>query len=75
MAEAVYRQFQRMTAQEQSYLRSNPHHSFAIREATDAAYKETKRRFGRNGHNDMSDAFVIVTGLRCWPASLGLRMH
>ncbi|MEH6434043.1 DUF6973 domain-containing protein [Massilia sp. DD77] len=57
MAATLYKQFQRLTPQEQSYLRSRPYHAFAIQAARDTAYKETQRRFGRNGHNDRSDAF------------------
>ena len=57
MAATLYKQFQRLTPQEQSYLRSKPYHAFAIQAARDSAYGETQRRFGRNGHNDRSDAF------------------
>jgi hypothetical protein len=57
MAQTLYEQWEKLTPQEQAYLRSKPHHAFAIQGARDAAYEETKRRFGRNGHNDKSDAF------------------
>lgn len=57
MASTLYKQYQQPTPQEQSYLRGNPHHAFAIQEAREEAYEETQRRFGRNGHNDKSDAF------------------
>lgn len=57
MALTLYKHLRRLTPVEQSYLRRNPHHALTIYEAQDAAYTETQRRFGRNGHNDAADAF------------------
>lgn len=57
MAATLLRQWQQLTPAEQAYLRSKPHHAFALREAREAAYEETTRRFGRNGHNNNADAF------------------
>lgn len=54
---SVYEQYQRLTPQEQAYLRSNPHHAMILKEAREVAYAETIRRFRRNGRNDKSDAF------------------
>lgn len=53
----VYEQFQNLTPQEQAYVRSHPFHAVTIKSAKETAYAETRARFGRNGHNDKSDAF------------------
>ncbi len=52
-----YEQYQKLTPKEQEYLRNNPHHVMLLKEAREAAFAETVRRFRRNGHNDKSDAF------------------
>lgn len=57
MAPTLLKQWHRLTPAEQAYLRSNPHHAFALREARDAAFLETTRRFGKSGHNNNADAF------------------
>lgn len=57
MSASAYEQFKRLTPQEQSYIRSHPHHAITIKESKETAFAETKARFGRNGHNDKSDAF------------------
>lgn len=57
MATSAYDQFGRLTPQEQAYIQSHPHHALTIKEAKETAFAETKARFGRNGHNDKSDAF------------------
>lgn len=56
-APSAYDQFQQLTPQEQLYIRSHPQHVFAIKGAKESATTETRRRFGKNGHNDRSDAF------------------
>ena len=57
MTTSVYDQYINLTPQEQQYIRSNPHHSFAIKASKEAAFAETKKQFGLNGRNDRSDAF------------------
>jgi hypothetical protein len=57
MTTSVYDQYKNLTPQEQLYIRSHPHHAFAIKEAKEIAITETRKRFGFNGHNDRSDAF------------------
>jgi len=57
MATSVYDQYKNLTQQEQQYIRSNPHHAFAIKESKEVAFTETRKRFGLNGRNDRSDAF------------------
>lgn len=54
---SIYDQFNKLTPQEQSYIKRHPHHAFSIKEAKELAFKETVKRFGKNGHNDRSDAF------------------
>lgn len=54
---SVYEQFQQLTPEEQAYIRSHPFHAVPIKDAKEAAYAETRTRFGHNGHNDKSDAF------------------
>ena len=54
---SLYEQYQQLTPQEQAYLRNNPHHAMILKDAREAAFAETLRRFRRNGHNDQSDAF------------------
>lgn len=53
----VYDQYEQLTEPEQAYLRRHPHHVLTINDARTAAFAETVRRFGKNGHNDKSDAF------------------
>ncbi len=53
----VYDQFTKLTPAEQAYIAANPDHALTIRNSKDTAFNETKRRFGKNGHNDKSDAF------------------
>ena len=50
-------QYERLTEDEKSYVKSNPHHLPAIIKSKDLAYSETKNRFGFNSRNDKSDAF------------------
>lgn len=57
MSLSVYDQFKQLTPQEQRYITAHPHHAFAIKSAKEAAFEETKKRFGSNGRNDNSDAF------------------
>lgn len=54
---SIYDQYQNLTELEQSYLRNNPHHAWALKSSKEAAYTETKKRFGYNGRNEKSDAF------------------
>lgn len=53
----LYEQYQQLTPKEQEYLRNNPHHAMILKDAREAAFAETIRRFRRNGRNDKSDAF------------------
>ncbi len=53
----AYDQFKQLTPQEQQYITAHPHHVFAIKSSKEAAFQETKKRFGFNGRNDKSDAF------------------
>lgn len=53
----LYDQYNNLTEDEKQYLRVNPHHALTIKEARDAAFAETKKRFKVNGRNDKSDAF------------------
>ena len=53
----VYYQYKRLTPKEKIYIRKNPHHTFAIKEAKEIALKATEKIFGLNGRNDKSDAF------------------
>lgn len=57
MINQIYKQYNSLKDDEKEYLKLNPHHSFAIKKARDVAFSTTKSRFGRNGHNDKSDAF------------------
>ncbi len=57
MGTSVYDQYNNLTPQEQMYIRSHPHHALSIKQSKEAAYAETKKRFGHNGRNDKSDAF------------------
>ncbi len=57
MAKQIYKQYNSLKEGEKAYLKSNPHHAFAIKESKNVAFAETKSRFGNNGHNDKSDAF------------------
>ncbi|MEC4719695.1 hypothetical protein RY831_11090 [Noviherbaspirillum sp. CPCC 100848] len=57
MSLSVYDQFKQLTPSEQQYITVYPHHAFAIKNSKEAAFEETKRRFGFNGRNDQSDAF------------------
>ena len=57
MPATIYAQFKQLPPQEQQYITSHPHHAFAIRTSKEAAYEETRKRFGFNGRNDRSDAF------------------
>lgn len=40
-----------------TYIQKHPLDALTIKKAKEAAFAETTRRFGRNGHNDKSDAF------------------
>lgn len=57
MSLSVYDQFKQLTPHEQQYITAHPHHAFAINSSKEAAFRETKMRFGFNGRNDKSDAF------------------
>ncbi len=46
-----------LTEAEKSYVKSHPINATYISWNKDIAFDETVRRFGRNGHNDSSDAF------------------
>jgi len=52
-----YDQWTRLTMSEKLYLATNPLHALIIKDSKDTAYNETKKRFGKNGRNDRSDAF------------------
>ncbi len=53
----LYAQYQQLTPKEREYLHTHPHHAVILRGAREAAFAETIRRFGPNGHSDKSDAF------------------
>lgn len=54
---ATYDQYERLTPQEQQYIREHPHHALVIKDARDAAFAATRLRFGtRGGWNDKADA-------------------
>ncbi|MDK9809273.1 hypothetical protein [Vibrio sp. D406a] len=57
MVKHVYQQYNSLKEGEKEYLKLNPHHAIAIKDAKDVAFFETESRFGINGHNDKSDAF------------------
>lgn len=57
MATSVYEQYNNLTSDEQMYIKSHPHHAFAIKESKEKAFAETIKYFGINGRNDKSDAF------------------
>lgn len=57
MSISIYDQFKQLTPAEQKYIKSHPHHAFAIKSSKEIAFKETKKYFGLNGRNDKSDAF------------------
>ena len=50
-------QFLQLTSAERTYIFMYPEHASAIKASKESAYLETRRRFGRNGQNDRSDAF------------------
>lgn len=52
-----YDQFQHLTPKEKQFVQKHPLDALTIRQAKGTAFAETKRRFGKNGHNDKSDAF------------------
>lgn len=54
---STYDQFQQLTPQEKQFIQKHPLDALTIKKAKEAAFAETTRRFGRNGHNDKSDAF------------------
>lgn len=54
---SVVQQFLQLTSDEKIYIFMYPEHATAIKASKETAYAETRRRFGRNGHNDRSDAF------------------
>jgi hypothetical protein len=54
---SVLEQFQQLTRDEKIFSLMYPEYAAAIKESKETAYAETRRRFGRNGHNDRSDAF------------------
>lgn len=56
-ANDAYSTINGLTQAEKDYLREHPEDTFALRRSRHAAYEETSRLFGRNGHNDESDAF------------------
>ena len=57
VAMSVVEQYNGLQDKEKSYLKRRPHHSFAIKSATEKTYSETYNIFSRNGRNDASDAF------------------
>ena len=46
-----------MNNAEKKYLKSKPHHAYYIYQAGNEATEMTIKKFGKNGHNDASDAF------------------
>jgi hypothetical protein len=54
---SVFQQFLQLTNDERVYILMYPEHAAAIKASRETAYEETRRRFGRNGQNDRSDAF------------------
>jgi len=56
MSEA-YDQYQNLTLKEKVYIKRYPSHILIIKETKEKAFKQTKKLFGFNGHNDKSDAF------------------
>jgi hypothetical protein len=54
---SAIQQFLQLTRDEKIYILMYPEHAAAIKASKETAYAETRRRFGRNGHNDRSDAF------------------
>ena len=54
---SVIQQFLQLTADEKIPILMYPEHAAAIKASKELAYAETRRCFGRNGHNDSSDAF------------------
>lgn len=54
---SLYGQINQLTPAEKLYILRHPQDALTIKEAKEMAIAETKCRFGRNGHNDASDAF------------------
>jgi hypothetical protein len=54
---SLFDQVNHLTPAEKLYILRHPHHALTIKDSKETAYAETRRRFGRNGHNDQSDAF------------------
>jgi len=54
---SVFQQLLQLTRDEKTFIFMYPEYATAIKESKEAAYVETRRRFGRNGQNDYSDAF------------------
>lgn len=46
-----------LTPAEKSFIKTYPQYALTIKSSKKKAFEETKRKFGRNGHNDISDAF------------------
>jgi hypothetical protein len=53
----TYDQLNHLTPREKQYIQKHPLDALTIKKAKETALAETKRRFGRNGRNDKSDAF------------------
>ena len=53
----VKKQWDRLTPGEQQYLLDHPMDALTIRKSKEVAFQATQDQFGRNGHNDATDAF------------------
>ncbi len=65
MVKHIYQQYNSLKEGEKEYLKLNPHHAIAIKEAKDFAF--SKQNLALASMDTMIKAmhFVIVFGLRC----------
>jgi len=49
--------YNNLTDAEKGYVKTHPYNAYVIHRAKEIATKETRKRFGKNGRNDKSDAF------------------
>jgi hypothetical protein len=57
MSSSAYSTYSGLNFAEKRYLQRHPEDVFTLKRARDEAYAETFNLFGKNGHNDESDAF------------------
>jgi hypothetical protein len=72
---SVIEQFQQLTRDEKIFILMYPEHAAAIKESKEAAYAETRRRFGRTGTTIARMRFAIAFGLHYYHVILATVLH